>query len=127
MDHAEENYFKFKFGIFLTTVIVIFGLIGNSFGLASITYAKANKKYHLDKHWRTSTLFFFHLLIVDLVYCLFLFAKEIHGLFIYLEIDDDLVNEKECKFFVLSIQTFATIGGWSMMSIVFTQAIPRIW
>ena len=123
---TEEESYKFECWAFLLSVVIGFGLFGNIFGLISIYHAKSNEKYHFKNSWNSSTLFFFNLVVVDLVYCMFLVAKGVHALLIYLKVDDDLVNEKECQFFVLGGQTFANIGGWCMMSIVFTQAIPKI-
>ena len=122
----EKESYKFEVWIGLLSIALACGLLGNLFGLMSIIFAKNKQKYGFHTNWKSSTLFFFHLLVVDLIYCLFLVAKEIHALFIYLKIDKDEVNEKECRFFVLGAQTFANIGGWCMMSIVFTQAIPKI-
>ena len=85
------------------------------------------KKECFRESWRTSTLFYFNLILVDITYCLLVSVHMVNSLLIYLKvIDDDDGHEKTCHFFVLGEQTLATIGGWSIASIVFIQAIPRL-
>ena len=108
------------------TIILIFGIFGNAFALIAITYAKVKKECFRES-WRTSTLFYFNLILVDITYCLLVSVHMVNSLLIYLKvIDDDDGHEKTCHFFVLGEQTLATIGGWSIASIVFIQAIPRL-
>ena len=121
----EESY-RFEIWIGLLSVALILGVVGNVFAMTSITMAKFKEKYHFHKFWQSTTIYFFNLLAVDLFYCLFLMAKIIHATSIFLKIHEDEKYETECRFFVLGTQTLGNIGGWSVMSIVFTQAIPKI-
>ena len=122
----KEKSYRFEAWISCLIAILIFGILGNVFAIISISYAKLKKTYHFHQSWRSSIIFFLNLILVDMVYCLFLLAKMIHGLSIYLKFDTDDVNEIECEFYILGIQTIANIGGWSIASIIFTQAIPKL-
>ena len=126
--HYAENEESYRFEIWIGLLIValVFGLIGNLFGVVSITLAKSKQTLHFHKFWNSTAIYFFNLLVLDLFYCLFLISKLIHAAFIFLKLNDDDTNEMECRFFVLGAQTLGNIGGWSVMSIVFTQAIPKI-
>ena len=124
---SNVSSLKFEAWVCCLFVILMLGIFGNLFAVSSILNAKTNKKYHFHENWISSSMFFVHLLVVDLIYCLFLLAKGIHGFRIWKKLDTDTVNERECKFFVLGEQTFANIGGWSMMLIVYTQAIRGLW
>ena len=120
---SNASSLKFEAWVCCLFIIMMLGIFGNLFAVLSILNAKTNKKYHFHGNWISSSMFFVHLLVVDLIYCLFLLAKGIHGFRIWKKLDTDTVNERECKFFVLGEQTFSNIGGWSMMLIVYTQAI----
>ena len=124
---VDEATLKFEAWVCCLFVILMFGIFGNIFAVSAILYAKRNEKYHFHQNWSSSSIFFIHLLVVDLIYCLFLVAKGIHGFRIWKKWDIDIVNERECKFFVLGEQTFSNIGGWSMMLIAYTQAIRGMW
>ena len=124
---VDATTLKFEAWVCCLFVILMFGIFGNLFAVSAILYAKRNEKYHFHQNWISSSIFFIHLLVVDLIYCLFLVAKGIHGFRIWKKWDIDIVNERECKFFVLGEQTFSNIGGWSMMLIVYTQAIRGMW
>ena len=124
---VDPGTLKFEAWVCCLFLILMFGIFGNFFAVSAILYAKRNKKYHFNQNWTSSSIFFIHLLVVDLIYCLFLVAKGIHGFRIWKKLDTDTVNERECKFFVLGEQTFSNIGGWSMMLIMYTQAIRGMW
>ena len=118
---------KFEAWVCCLFLILMFGIFGNLFAMTAILQSKRYKKYHFHENWISSSIFFIHLLVVDLIYCLFLVAKGIHGFRIWKKLDIDMTNERECKFFILGEQTFSNIGGWSMMLIVYTQAIRGMW
>ena len=130
-DPKTEESLKFEIWIGLLSVAPIFGMTGNVFAIVSIAVAKCREKLHFHKAWHSSTIYFLNLLAVDLLYCLFLMAKHAHATAVFLNNNDinfrssneyDLV----CGFFILGAQTLGNIGGWSVMSIVLTQAIPMI-
>ena len=98
---SNVSSLKFEAWVCCLFVILMLGIFGNLFAVSSILNAKTNKKYHFHSNWISSSMFFIHLLVVDLIYCLFLLAKGIHGFRIWKKLDTDTVNERECKFFVL--------------------------
>ena len=106
----EESY-RFEIWIELVLVALVFGVIGNLFGIVSITVAKCKQKFHFHKFWNSTTIYFFNLVVLDLVYCLFLAAKLIHAALIFLKINEDDIYNSECRFFVLGTQTLGNIGG----------------
>ena len=133
-DPKTEESLEFEIWIGLLSVALIFGMIGNVFAIISIAIAKFRKKFHFHKGWHSSTIYFLNLLAVDLLYSLFLMAKHAHAMAVFLNNTDlNARSSKEnnkydmvCRFFILGTQTIGNIGGWSVMSIVFTQAIPMI-
>ena len=122
----KEKSYRFEIWVGLLLVSLVFSLIGNLFGIVSIKIAKCKEKYHFQRCWNSSTIFFFNLLVVDFCYCLFLMVHLIYASFLFLKILDRGGNEMVCRCFVLGTQTLGNIGGWSVMSIVLTQAIPKI-
>ena len=130
-DPKTEESLEFEIWIGLLSVALILGMIGNVFAIISIAVAKWREKLHFHKGWHSSTIYFLNLLAVDLLYCLFLMAKHVHATAVFL--NNNTLNVRSsneydmvCRFFILGTQTLGNIGGWSVMSIVLTQAIPMI-
>ena len=108
-------------------LILIIAAFGSVLTIASLIYAKINKKYNFDEDeiWLKSTLFVLNVAAVDIVYCLLFFAHLVYALRIYLQHDvGDTYSA--CKFFVLGHQDIACMSGWSIALAAFSGAIPKI-
>ena len=121
-----EEDFTFEVLAGFSLILVTVGVFGNALTIASVIYAKVKKKYNFDStDWLNSTVFILNLTFVDMTYCLFLLIMLAYSFLVYLKFE---VGETYslCKFFVLGIQNLATIDGWSIALIAFTQAFPTI-
>ena len=126
MSVMAETEFTFEVWISFGLMVIIFGILGNALTLVSVSYAKSRNKHGFDDtKWISSTVFILNLAFVDLMYCLLTSSMLIYALFLYQKYD---VGDTSviCKFYVIGIQNLATIDGWSIALIAFSQAFPRI-
>ena len=120
-----ETDFTFEFFTAFVFLLLMIGVFGNALTLTSVIYAKIKKKHNFDgSDWLSSTVFILNIAFVDMTYCSFTLAMLVYSLLIYLKYDVGETSSM-CKFFVLGLQNLATIGGWSIALIAFTQSFPK--
>ena len=125
-----ENNYGFEIFIGCIVTLIIFGILGNSLTLTSVIYATIKKRHNFNaNNWPTSTVFIFNLAFVDLGACLLTLAYLIYAAITYASrehLDFDLGDTQGiCKFFIIGIQDFALITGWSIALISFFRAFTR--
>ena len=121
-DYTFEIYASILFPVF------ILGVFGNGLTIASVIYAKLKGRHDFNdtKLWRSKTVFIVNLAVVDFMYCIFVVSMCLHALIIYFKEDLRYTASLPCKVFIIGIQNFVMIDGWSIALIAFTRAFPKI-
>ena len=122
-----ETDFTFEIWISFALVFIIIGILGNALTLLSVSCAKIKNRHDFnDPKWVSSTIFILNLAFVDLMYCLLTLSMLVYAFLLYQYQEEVGDTYLMCKFYVIGIQDLATIDGWSIALIAFSQAFPRI-